>query len=151
MTDVSMLEARIQALEARVDALASGSTSSGGDGVGDGVGFVASGLGQPPLVPIGDGIGGGAFAWDPETRTIGHSYVLVGRMLVSPYGCGSSGRADGSYWIAVDMNTGHASITENSTAPETTEDTAYLPLYRIEDGEVAEDRRGPFCVQRWEA
>lgn len=106
--------------------------------------------GEPPIVPIGAEASGGAFAWDAETRSISAGYVMVGRKLVTPTGCAEGGYEDGTYAIEVDMETGDAAVVSNGSWQNATDEKAYCPIYRIKDGEVAEDMRGPFCVQRWE-
>jgi len=141
------LENRLSALEAQV------AWGVIGDGEREAAGEAdAAAEGQsPPIVPIGGGgSGGGMFAWDPETRTIGPGGVMAGRKWVSATGTGTAGMGDGTYRLKVTFD--GLDVTAEVTTDAVTQSDAecWIPIYTISDGEVSEDERGAFAVQCWE-
>lgn len=146
MMDGEMMElaSRVSAIEAMVAA-----AYAGGQGAAFGMEGPEFDVGSPPNVPIADGLA--MFQWDGRKRQIGSGYVLVGRTLRR---CEESegNLEDGTYYVKVTLgaNADTLEITDSGGGTQTTDDTCFLPLYRISNGKVDEDMRGIFSVQCWE-
>lgn len=104
-----------------------------------------------PIVPIGGGSGGGMFAWDPETKTIGPGGVMAGRKWVAATGTGTAGMGDGTYRLKVTFNGLDATAEVTADAVTLSDTECWIPIYTVSGGEVATDHRGAFAVQCWEA
>ena len=142
---ISMLEARLAALEGKVGA-GGGMQEIIADGM---VSFPTYDFGAPPLVPIGGE--NGMFKWDAEKKQIGAGGVMVGRTWVAVK-ASEEGKGDGLYSLKVTLGAPtEVEIVDNARLGEKPEDdVSYIPIYRIADGEVTEDYRGCTTVPAYE-
>ena len=121
--EIAMLRAELEALRAQVVDL----QSAGGDGFGPDMGL--------PLTPLGGEQG--AFRWEGDKIT--HCNFQFGRTVLSLGVVQASG--DGTYWLKVPHDTPAAASVV--TTQETSDLTkTVVPLFRVDDGEIAEDYRG---------
>lgn len=102
----------------------------------------------------GGGSGGGMFAWDESTRTIGAGGVMVGWGWVSASGTGVPGMGDGTYSVHVTFTDGGGSLAEvvavDAAAKSPTDTECWIPIFTISGGKVTNDLRGAFVVPCWE-
>ena len=124
------LEAEIAALRAEVETLKAGlseARSSDPGGFGPDMGL--------PLTPLGGEQG--AFRWEGDKIT--HCNFQFGREVHSIGYVQASG--DGTYWLKVPHDTpARASVVTTQETSDLTK--TVIPLFRVEDGEIAEDYRG---------
>ena len=101
----------------------------------------------------GGGSGGGMFAWDEATRTIGAGGCMVGWMWVAAGGTGVADMADGAYSVHVSFTSGGVPtaevVAENAEAKIPTDTDCWIPIYTISEGKVIDDLRGAFAVSCW--
>ena len=113
------------------------------------VSFPQFDVGMPPIVPIGGS--GGMFEWDAKKRRIGKGGVMIGRKWFAVEES-SEGLSDNSYCLEVTLGeTPSVSLVQQDIPPpDPNGDTSWIPLYRIEDGNVKDDWRGCFVVPAYE-
>ena len=98
-------------------------------------------------VPSG-GIGGGMFAWDESSKTMGPGGAMVGRTWVEATGTGEKG--DGEYWLKVSFSEAGANAEVVTSRGDISDTDCYIPIYIIVDGKIETDLRGAFVVPCWE-
>lgn len=92
---------------------------------------------------------GGMFRWDAATRTIGGGCVCIGRTVANV--AAMAGCADGRYFLRCILKDKTAAIHLGATdAADDAYNFAYVPLYDIDGGKVANDYRGMPTVTAYE-
>ena len=138
-SNIEAIMAKLQELQRTVAAMGTGESGL------DFSGMMGSDDDVIPNVPIG-GMENFDLKKDGDSTKIGKGVVCVGRKHYRVEETKLDG--DGEYRLTVELSAEKPTITvgkgDGFEAPK--DEKSYIPLYKVQDGQIAEDYRSNFCV-----